>query len=204
MPSAEVAVAVAGSLLREAEQAMRMNDEAIVIYKDGRIAEALAKYEFARDLYPFYSSIHYNIGLALEDLGRAKDAHAAYFHALELDPWDEDAKASYVRLSPFAPKIRATAERPASESAQEARVREMVEAAGATARRTLVPRARTYVAPGGEHMELHPGERLDVFRKMEPGMDEERPRTCGRDPMKRDCSCCWPEPATPPTKEPTP
>jgi tetratricopeptide (TPR) repeat protein len=64
----------------------------------GKLPEAVAQYEQALRSRPDYVEAHFNLGLALEKLGRATEAIEQYKHALELRPDFAPAKNALTRL----------------------------------------------------------------------------------------------------------
>ena len=52
----------------------------------GALDEAIGQYELALQLMPGSATTHYNLGIALERVGRVTDAIAQYDQALNLKP----------------------------------------------------------------------------------------------------------------------
>lgn len=58
-------------------------------------AQAVTEYEAAIRADPAYFEAHYNLGVALADLGRVRDALVAYEHALAIRPDSADARYNF-------------------------------------------------------------------------------------------------------------
>jgi tetratricopeptide (TPR) repeat protein len=64
----------------------------------GKLPEAVAQYEHAVRIKPDYVEAHFNLGLALEKLGRTSEAIEHYQQALKLRPDFTPARKALTRL----------------------------------------------------------------------------------------------------------
>src|SRR5208282_4923174 len=62
------------------------NDLGFAFSKEGELAEAIAEYQKALDINPYYTDAHNNLGNALLRNGQLDDAIAQYQKALEINP----------------------------------------------------------------------------------------------------------------------
>ncbi|MFH0799581.1 MAG: tetratricopeptide repeat protein [Pseudomonadota bacterium] len=72
-----------------------LSNRGLVLYKLGRLDEALAAYDSALAINSNDAEVHLNRGNVLDDLGQLDEALAAYDRALAIDP--KDASAHYNR-----------------------------------------------------------------------------------------------------------
>ncbi len=72
----------------ERQKFVEHHNKAAGLYRDGKLAEALAGFQEAARLVPQYGEIHSTLGTVHMRLARFPDAEAAYRKAIELDPED--------------------------------------------------------------------------------------------------------------------
>jgi tetratricopeptide (TPR) repeat protein len=84
--AAEDAVGCETLITREPAHVNLRNDAAVLYLELGKPQAALAHFEAVQRLQPESASAHYNVGVALEAMGRQNDARRAYEEAVRLNP----------------------------------------------------------------------------------------------------------------------
>jgi tetratricopeptide (TPR) repeat protein len=93
----------AGATLQSACQAQELNRLGVALAREGKAAEALARFEEALRAAPGFSAkAHYNAGLILEEQGRWKEALRHYMQAQRLFIFPEEETEVLKRISGLA------------------------------------------------------------------------------------------------------
>jgi tetratricopeptide (TPR) repeat protein len=80
------------------EAALDLNEEAEYLYKEGRYAEAMPKYETIIKARDQWKAPYLRLARCYEVLGRRDDAVATVKRLLAIDRFDEQAQAELLRL----------------------------------------------------------------------------------------------------------
>lgn len=123
----------------QAPRVVELFERGLVAYREGRFAEAAALFAEAHDIEPI-ADLTYNRARALENLGRLRDAAAAYRLFLEESPASTDRRGIEERIRALEERA-AEAERLEEERARLAQERERLaeERARAAVRSTTEP-----------------------------------------------------------------
>jgi tetratricopeptide (TPR) repeat protein len=83
---------VAFNLLASVKRcAEKQNDVGAMLFRQGKVQEAIAHYEQAVHIMPDYADAHYNLGNALEKAGHVQEAVGHYEQAVRISPGNAEA-----------------------------------------------------------------------------------------------------------------
>jgi tetratricopeptide (TPR) repeat protein len=143
---------------RTLKQARELFTSALALYKQGRFAEALAKFEETWALRP-HPSIQFNLGKCFEELGDSSKALRAYREYLRLAPEATDRDVVSESIARLERSLRAKGLQQLSVTAQPAGAHVTVDGA------ELGPAPATVTLPVGVHRVVVSAEGFASFEK---------------------------------------